>query len=282
MLNTRAIRYASMSEGLYRPVSMEIIVRDDTETMSASSCCVIPPDVRSSRILVFMSSNHLVTLPHHVRPEHHQYHYCPTLMKLASHEVNFTISPSLQSCKPRQVLAYHAAGVREILEDFLDGEPIRGEYIIARGGALAGTGAKSYEVTKREASPGSGELHDELGSSSINSATFMWSSCANQRMPGGVTRNARRGSALLSRPRPSNDAYNCVPAVPAMCMRRSVQSRHPRIRGAFFRAFTSIPRSENHRNPESVMRMEPSSTSTSPILSMDCAMPTPRRPATWL
>lgn len=53
--------------------------------------------------------------------------------------------------------ARYAAGVREILEDFLDGEPIRDEYIIARDGALAGTGAQSYEVTKGQASPGSGE-----------------------------------------------------------------------------------------------------------------------------
>ncbi len=53
--------------------------------------------------------------------------------------------------------ARYAARTREILEDFLDDEPIRDEYIIAQGGALAGTGAKSYEVTKGQASPGSGE-----------------------------------------------------------------------------------------------------------------------------
>ncbi|PRY37999.1 NAD-dependent formate dehydrogenase [Umezawaea tangerina] len=38
----------------------------------------------------------------------------------------------------------YAAGTREILEDFLDGEPIRDEYLIVDGGKLAGTGAHSY------------------------------------------------------------------------------------------------------------------------------------------
>ena len=40
--------------------------------------------------------------------------------------------------------ARYAAGVREILECWLDGRPIREEYIIVAGGALAGTGAHSY------------------------------------------------------------------------------------------------------------------------------------------
>lgn len=40
--------------------------------------------------------------------------------------------------------ARYAAGVREILECFLDGRPIREEYLIVAGGALAGTGAHSY------------------------------------------------------------------------------------------------------------------------------------------
>merc|ERR1712072_565415 len=40
--------------------------------------------------------------------------------------------------------ARYAAGVREILEDFFDGNPIRDEYLIVQGGALAGTGAHSY------------------------------------------------------------------------------------------------------------------------------------------
>merc|ERR1719409_2482115 len=38
----------------------------------------------------------------------------------------------------------YAAGVREILECFYDGKPIRNEYLIAQDGALAGTGARSY------------------------------------------------------------------------------------------------------------------------------------------
>ena len=40
--------------------------------------------------------------------------------------------------------ARYAAGVREILERWLAGEPIRDEYLIVQGGALAGTGAHSY------------------------------------------------------------------------------------------------------------------------------------------
>ena len=40
--------------------------------------------------------------------------------------------------------ARYAAGTREILECFLDGRPIREEYLIVDGGALAGTGAHSY------------------------------------------------------------------------------------------------------------------------------------------
>ena len=40
--------------------------------------------------------------------------------------------------------ARYAAGVREILECWLDGRPIREEYLIVQGGALAGTGAHSY------------------------------------------------------------------------------------------------------------------------------------------
>lgn len=40
--------------------------------------------------------------------------------------------------------ARYAAGVREILECFLEGRPIRDEYLIVEGGALAGTGAHSY------------------------------------------------------------------------------------------------------------------------------------------
>ncbi|MDQ1024564.1 lactate dehydrogenase-like 2-hydroxyacid dehydrogenase [Streptomyces umbrinus] len=41
-----------------------------------------------------------------------------------------------------------AAGTREILEAFFAGRPIRDEYLIVDGGALAGTGAHSYSVSK--------------------------------------------------------------------------------------------------------------------------------------
>jgi formate dehydrogenase len=42
--------------------------------------------------------------------------------------------------------ARYAAGAREILECFLDGRPIREEYLIVDGGRLAGTGAHSYSA----------------------------------------------------------------------------------------------------------------------------------------
>ena len=38
----------------------------------------------------------------------------------------------------------YAAGTREILECWLDGKPIRDEYLIVDGGGLAGMGAHSY------------------------------------------------------------------------------------------------------------------------------------------
>src|SRR6478609_7802938 len=41
----------------------------------------------------------------------------------------------------------YAAGTREILECWLDGRPIREEYLIVESGKLAGTGAHSYSVT---------------------------------------------------------------------------------------------------------------------------------------
>lgn len=44
--------------------------------------------------------------------------------------------------------ARYAAGTREILESWFTGRPIRDEYLIVDGGALAGTGAHSYSVTK--------------------------------------------------------------------------------------------------------------------------------------
>lgn len=50
--------------------------------------------------------------------------------------------------------ARYAAGTREILECFFAGSPIREEYLIVDGGALAGTGAQSY-TTGDGASPGS-------------------------------------------------------------------------------------------------------------------------------
>src|SRR5215469_3028055 len=42
--------------------------------------------------------------------------------------------------------ARYAAGTREILECWLEGRPIRSEYLIVDGGKLAGTGAQSYTV----------------------------------------------------------------------------------------------------------------------------------------
>jgi len=49
----------------------------------------------------------------------------------------------------------YAAGTREILECFFEGRPIRDEYLIVQGGALAGTGAHSY--SKGNATAGSEE-----------------------------------------------------------------------------------------------------------------------------
>jgi formate dehydrogenase len=48
----------------------------------------------------------------------------------------------------------YAGGTREILESFLAAAPIRDEYLIVAGGALAGTGARSY-TTGGTTSPGS-------------------------------------------------------------------------------------------------------------------------------
>jgi len=42
--------------------------------------------------------------------------------------------------------ARYAAGTREILECWLEGRPIRDEYLIVDGGALAGAGAHSYKL----------------------------------------------------------------------------------------------------------------------------------------
>ena len=49
----------------------------------------------------------------------------------------------------------YAAGVREILECFFDGEEIRNQYLIVKDGDLAGMGAHSY--TKGTATGGSEE-----------------------------------------------------------------------------------------------------------------------------
>jgi formate dehydrogenase len=43
--------------------------------------------------------------------------------------------------------ARYAAGTREILESYFSGRPIRDEYLIVDGGALAGVGARSYTAT---------------------------------------------------------------------------------------------------------------------------------------
>jgi formate dehydrogenase len=51
--------------------------------------------------------------------------------------------------------ARYAAGTREILECFFEGRPIRDEYLIVQGGALAGSGARSYSQAK--AAGGSGK-----------------------------------------------------------------------------------------------------------------------------
>ena len=51
--------------------------------------------------------------------------------------------------------ARYAAGTREILECFLDGRPIRDEYLIVDGGRLAGAGAHAY--SPGDATGGSGE-----------------------------------------------------------------------------------------------------------------------------
>ncbi|WP_405615686.1 NAD-dependent formate dehydrogenase [Streptomyces sp. NBC_01508] len=45
--------------------------------------------------------------------------------------------------------ARYAAGTREILKSYFAGNPIRDEYLIVEGGALAGTGAHSYSTTKQ-------------------------------------------------------------------------------------------------------------------------------------
>ena len=60
--------------------------------------------------------------------------------------------------------ARYAAGVREILECWLDGRPIRDEYLIVQGGGLAGTGAYSY--SEGDATGGSEEAAQYTAGSS--------------------------------------------------------------------------------------------------------------------
>jgi formate dehydrogenase len=47
--------------------------------------------------------------------------------------------------------ARYAAGTREILECWFESKPIREEYLIVQGGALAGAGAHAYSVGKEDA-----------------------------------------------------------------------------------------------------------------------------------
>jgi formate dehydrogenase len=60
---------------------------------------------------------------------------------MSNHGMTPHISGSSLSAQAR-----YAAGTREILECFLESRPIRDEYLIVDGGALAGTGAHSYSA----------------------------------------------------------------------------------------------------------------------------------------
>jgi formate dehydrogenase len=60
---------------------------------------------------------------------------------MPNHGMTPHISGSSLSAQTR-----YAAGVREILECFVEGKPIREEYLIVDGGQLAGTGAHSYSA----------------------------------------------------------------------------------------------------------------------------------------
>jgi formate dehydrogenase len=62
---------------------------------------------------------------------------------MPNHGMTPHISGSSLSAQTR-----YAAGTREILESHFAGTPIRDEYLIVDGGALAGTGARSYTATK--------------------------------------------------------------------------------------------------------------------------------------
>jgi formate dehydrogenase len=62
---------------------------------------------------------------------------------MPNHGMTPHISGSSLSAQTR-----YAAGTREILESYFAGAQIRDEYLIVDGGALAGTGARSYTATK--------------------------------------------------------------------------------------------------------------------------------------
>ena len=66
--------------------------------------------------------------------------------KMPHHGMTPHISGSSLSAQAR-----YAAGVREILECYFEGRPIRDEYLIVEGGKLAGTGARSYSAGKMPA-----------------------------------------------------------------------------------------------------------------------------------
>lgn len=68
-------------------------------------------------------------------PEDHPWRTMP------NHGMTPHVSGSSLSAQAR-----YAAGTREILECFFDGDPIREEYLIVDGGALAGTGVHSYSA----------------------------------------------------------------------------------------------------------------------------------------
>ena len=52
----------------------------------------------------------------------------------------------LHDWDPASASAANAAGVREMLECWFEGCPIREEYLIVAGGQLAGPGAHSYSA----------------------------------------------------------------------------------------------------------------------------------------
>jgi formate dehydrogenase len=62
---------------------------------------------------------------------------------MPNHGITPHISGSSLSAQAR-----YAAGTREILESYFAAAPIRNEYLIVDGGALAGTGARSYTASK--------------------------------------------------------------------------------------------------------------------------------------